>query len=200
MSLSVHHARWPLSKTQRNSKKIIFKIHRWCNPWEICKHSSVVGGRSQILHKHRCSTCMILRPVLCLLFLERWSQQCCIYSMTERGFSTSDDVFFVTLNVVVIVGKQCNFYIFSNTRWTYQIKSYDSVIPQEITFPSVPVSSERVGQHRHSAEERARPVWAAPEATYILSGTLIFWCGAWKAFFFCQISLFLNCTRFINKA
>lgn len=45
------------------------------------------------------------------------------------------------------------------------------VILQEWTSPSVPVSSERVSQHRHSDEERAGPMWAATEATYILSGT-----------------------------
>lgn len=33
------------------------------------------------------------------------------------------------------------------------------------------ISSERVRQRRHSDEERADPVWAAAEATYILSGT-----------------------------
>lgn len=46
----------------------------------------------------------------------------------------------------------------------------DLVILQEITSPTVPVSSERVSEHRHSDEERASPVWAAAEATYILSG------------------------------
>lgn len=53
----------------------------------------------------------------------------------------------------------------------YQIELHDLVVLQEITSPSVPVSSERVSQHRHSDEERAGPVWAAAEATYILSGT-----------------------------
>lgn len=35
---------------------------------------------------------------------------------------------------------------------------YDLMILQELTCPSVPVSSERVSQHRHSDEERAGPV------------------------------------------
>lgn len=39
-----------------------------------------------------------------------------------------------------------------------------------IFFP-VPVSSERVGQHRSSDQEGARAVWATTEAPYFLSGT-----------------------------
>lgn len=62
--------------------------------------------------------------------------------------------------------------LFSNSCWLYEIhRNCYLVILQELTSPSVPVSSERVSQHRHSDEERAGPVWAAAEATYILSGT-----------------------------
>lgn len=35
----------------------------------------------------------------------------------------------------------------------------------------LPVSSERVGQHRSSDQKRARAVWATTETPYILSGT-----------------------------
>ena len=70
-----------------------------------------------------------------------------------------------------LFGKHCNFNIFLNYMLNVWSQSHDLVILQEITCPSVPVSSERVSQHRHSDEERAGPMWAAAEATYILSGT-----------------------------
>lgn len=48
---------------------------------------------------------------------------------------------------------------------------------------AVSFSSERVGQHRSSDQERARAVWATTETSYILSGTAHY--SFWK---FCPVT------------
>lgn len=82
-------------------------------------------------------------------------------TMSERGFISH--VFWHFLSLFWENGAICCFV--STTHCMYRM------ILQALTFASVPVSSERVSQHRHSDEERAGSMWAATEATYFLSGT-----------------------------